>query len=120
MLVATVSLLQAAVGRWFLIFLAPVQLGGGPVSPSPVFVTIMPGLLSDLLIVAAMIHDRKTGRVHPVYWIAGGALVALQVLRVPLSTTASWTQVADAFAEVDISVGIESDPHRQRPSSTRS
>ena len=95
MLVATVSLLQAAVGRWFLIFIAPVAIGGGPVSPPPVFVTIMPGLLSDLLIVAAMMHDRKTrGRVHPVYWIAGGALVALQVLRVPLSTTPAWTQFA--------------------------
>jgi len=96
MLVATVSLLQAAVGRWFVIFLAPAPLGGGPVGPPPVFVTIMPGLISDLLIVAAMMHDRKTtGRVHPVYWIAGGALVALQVLRVPLSTTAAWTQIAN-------------------------
>ena len=95
MVVATVSLLQAAVGRWFLIFIAPVVIGGGPVSPPPVFVTILPGLLSDLLIVAAMMHDRKTkGRVHPVYWVAGGALVALQVLRVPLSTTAAWTQFA--------------------------
>ncbi len=103
MLVATVSLLQAAVGRWFLIFIAPVPLGGGPVSPPPVFVTIMPGLLSDLLIVAAMVHDRKTmGRVHPVYWIAGGALVALQVLRVPISTTAAWTQVAHWLSTVSL------------------
>lgn len=96
MLVATVSLLQAAVGRWFVIFLAPARLDGGPVSPPPVFVTIMPGLVSDLLIVAAMVHDRRTtGRVHPVYWFAGGALVAVQVLRVPLSTTAAWTGVAN-------------------------
>ncbi len=103
MLVATVSLLQAAVGRWFLIFIAPVPLGGGPVSPPPVFVTIMPGLLSDLLILAAMVHDRKTmGRVHPVYWIAGGALVALQVLRVPISTTAAWTQVAHWLSTVSL------------------
>ncbi len=95
MLVATVSLLQAAVGRWFVIFLAPAAIGGGPVSPPPVFVTILPGLVSDVLIVAGMMHDRRTiGRVHPVYWIAGGALVALQVLRVPLSTTAAWTGIA--------------------------
>lgn len=95
LLVATVSLLQAAVGRWFVVFVAPLPLGGGPVGPPPVFVTIMPGLLSDLLIVAAMLHDRRTiGHVHRVYWIAGGALVALQVLRVPLSTTTAWTQIA--------------------------
>jgi len=90
-----VSLLQAAVARWIVIFLAPAAVGGAPVGPPPVFVTILPGLVSDLLIVAGMVHDRRTtGRVHPVYWIAGGALVALQVLRVPLSTTAAWTRIA--------------------------
>lgn len=103
MLVATVSLLQAAVGRWFLLFLAPASVGDGPVSPPPVFVSVMPGLLSDLLIVAAMVHDRKTtGRVHSVYWVAGGALVALQVLRVPLSTTTAWTQVTDWLLTVSL------------------
>jgi hypothetical protein len=46
------------------------------------------------MIIAAMIHDRRTtGRVHPVYWIAGGCLVAVQVLRVPLSSTGAWLQV---------------------------
>lgn len=103
MLVATVSLLQAAVGRWFVIFLAPARPDGGPVSPPPVFVTIMPGLVSDLLIVAAMVHDRRTtGRVHPVYWFAGGALVAVQVLRVPLSTTAAWSGIANWLLAVSL------------------
>ena len=55
----------------------------------------MPALLVDLLIVAAMIHDRRTrGHVHRVYWIAGGALLAVQVLRVPLSTSHAWTVIA--------------------------
>jgi len=93
MVVATVSLLQAALGRIALTFLAPP--GGGPPGPPPVFVTILPGLLGDLLIVWAIVHDQRTrGRVHPVYWIAGGALVALQVLRVPLSATSAWMNVA--------------------------
>jgi hypothetical protein len=98
MLVATVSLLQAGVGRWFFLFLAPPRPVGlaGPVSPPPVLVTVMPGLVADLLIVAAMMHDRRTrGRVHPAYWIAGAAVLAVQVLRVPLSTTASWAHLAD-------------------------
>jgi hypothetical protein len=48
----------------------------------------------DLLIVAAMIFDRKSrGRVHPVYWIAGAAVLAVQLLRVPLSATSGWTRV---------------------------
>lgn len=103
MLVATVSLLQAAVGRWFLIFLAPVPVGGGPAGPPPVAISVLPALLSDLLIVAAMMHDRKTiGRVHPALWAAGGALVALQLLRVPLSGTAAWTRIADWLSTVSL------------------
>lgn len=95
MIVATVSLLQAAVARWFVFFLAPVAAAGVAVSPPPVTVSVLPGLVTDLLLVWAMLHDRKTrGSVHPVYWIAGGAMVALQVLRVPLSTTTAWTNFA--------------------------
>jgi hypothetical protein len=103
MLVATISLLQAAVGRWFLLFLAPPRPPGftGPVSPPPVFVTVIPGLTVDLLIVAAMVHDRRTtGRVSPVYWIAGACVVAVQVLRVPISTTTAWTGVVDGLLRV--------------------
>ena len=91
MLVNTAGILQAAVGRWFVLFLAPPTAPGAPVSPPPVFVTVMPGLVVDLLIVAGMIYDRRTrGRVHPVYWIAGGVTLAIQVLRVPLSQTSAW------------------------------
>ena len=92
MLVATVSLLQAAIGRIFLLFLRPPNAVG----PPPVFVTVMPGLVTNLLIVAAMVHDRRTrGRVHPVYWIAGAALLAVQVLRVPLSSSGAWMRTAE-------------------------
>ena len=93
MLVGTVSLLQAGVGRWFLLFLAPPPQPG-PVSPPPVFVTVLPGILSDILIVIAMVRDRRMeGRVHPVYWIAGASLLAMQVLRGPISATSGWNQV---------------------------
>lgn len=95
MLVATASLLQAAMGRVFLFFLAPPRPPGfaGTVPP-PVAVTVLPGLIVDLLIVAGMIHDRRTrGSVHRVYWIAGAIVVAVQVLRVPVSGTAAWSQI---------------------------
>jgi len=92
MLVATASLLQAAVGRSFALFLRPPEAVG----PPPVGATIMAGLATDLLIVAAMIHDRRTrGRVHPAYWVAGAALLALQVLRIPLSTTPFWMRFTE-------------------------
>lgn len=96
LLAGTASLLQAAVGRWFVLFLAPPRPAGliGPVSPPPVFVSVMPGLLVDLLIVAAMVHDRRTtGRVHGAYWISLAIIVAVQVLRVPVSATTAWMHV---------------------------
>jgi hypothetical protein len=102
MLLTTVSMLQAGIGRWFLLFLAPARVAGAPFVQPPVAVTLLPALVNDLLIVAAMIHDRRErGRVHPAYWWGAAAVVAVQVLRVPLSTTHAWMRVTDwllAFA----------------------
>jgi hypothetical protein len=94
MLVATVSLMQPALGRLTRMLLAPSTpeaFAGGLPPPPPVALSILPALLGDVLLVIAMIHDRRTvGRVHPVYWLAGGTLLAVQVLRVPLSGTDGW------------------------------
>jgi hypothetical protein len=91
MLVNTAGILQAAVGRWFVLFLAPPGAPGVAASPPPVFVTVMPGLVVDLLIVAGMVYDVRTrGRVHRAYWIAGGVTLAFQLLRVPLSQSSAW------------------------------
>jgi hypothetical protein len=95
MLVATVSLLQAAIARWFVYFLAPDVPAGAIAPPPPIGVTVLPAVLANLLIVWAMLHDRRTiGHVHRAYWLAGAALVATQVLRLPLSGTAAWSHVA--------------------------
>ncbi|MEO8077300.1 MAG: hypothetical protein ABI818_13295 [Acidobacteriota bacterium] len=94
LIAATAALLQAAAGRWFVLFLAPAHAPGVVLSPPPVFVSVMPGLVVDLLIVWAMIHDhRTTGRVHRTYWIWGAVIVAVQVLRVPVSMTNAWMHV---------------------------
>jgi hypothetical protein len=45
-----------------------------------------------------MVHDRRTrGRVHGAYLIAGGVVLAVQVLRVPFATTAAWTAMAESL-----------------------
>jgi hypothetical protein len=90
MVLAMVPLLHAAMGRVFRAAFAPVDAKG----PPPVFVTIPSALLVDLLIVAAMVFDWRTrGRPHRVYWIGGGLLLAVQLLNVPFSTSATWLAV---------------------------
>jgi hypothetical protein len=95
MIVATVSMLQAAIGRWFLLFFAPTRAAEtGPPAVPPILVTVAPGLVTNLLIVAAMLHDRRTrGKVHPAYWYGGAAVLAVQLLRVPVSTTDAWMRM---------------------------
>jgi hypothetical protein len=91
MLLAGISILDAAVARWFLTFLAPP----GPPGPPPVEVTIAPALVAYLLLAAAMIFDwRRLGRPHPVYIYGGAALVAVKFLNWPISTTAAWHSFA--------------------------
>ncbi len=91
MLLASISLLDAAVARWFLTFLAPA----GAIGPPPVFVTIPPAFVAYLLLVAAMVYDwRSRGRPHPVYVYGGIALLAVKLLNWPLSTTAAWHSFA--------------------------
>jgi hypothetical protein len=93
-LIATVSMLNAPVGRLFILVLAPTVLEGAA-PPPPVFVTVLPGLVTDLLLVPAMLQDRKKlGHVHRVYWVGGAALVASQLLRVPIAATDTWQSIA--------------------------
>jgi len=93
-LVATISMLQAAVARFFLL-----AVGGPPGGPPPsVVFTVPAALVTDRLLVAAMTYDWRTrGRPHPVY-IAGGALVlAKQLLIVPMSLTPQWIAAVQQF-----------------------
>jgi hypothetical protein len=91
MLLAGISLLDAAVARWFLTFLAP----SGPPGPPPVPVTIAPAFVAYMLLAAAMVFDWRTrGRVHPVYIYGGLALIAVKLLNWPISTTAAWHSIA--------------------------
>lgn len=87
MLLAGISVLDAAVARWFLTFLAPA----GPAGPPPVAVTIPPAFVAYLLLVVAMVHDWRTrGRPHPVYVIGGIALITMKLLNLPISETQAW------------------------------
>lgn len=87
MLLAGISILDAAVARWFLTFLAPP----GPAGPPPVAVTIPPAFVAYLLLVVAIVHDWRTrGRPHAVYVIGGLALIAMKLLNLPISESRAW------------------------------
>lgn len=100
-LLATVSLLQAAMARVFFVLIT----GGGPGrrpdlgEPPPLFVSVPPALVVDLLIVVGMLYDWRTrGRPHPAYLIGGGLLLAVEFARIPLATTPAWLGLASYLA----------------------
>jgi hypothetical protein len=96
MLLASVSILQAAVGRIVLAILAPEAPRPGVGPPPPVEITYGAGVIVDLLLVAGMIFDWRTrGKVHPVYWIGGAALLVTQFSRGVLSETPVWQGFLD-------------------------
>jgi hypothetical protein len=94
MLLLMVGIMTPAIARVFITLFAPPGLAG----PPPPFVSVPPALVADLLLVAAMVHDWRTrGRPHPVYVYGGLILLAQQLLTVPISSTAAWMRVAQAF-----------------------
>src|SRR5947209_7355159 len=91
MLLASISILDAPIARWFLTFLAPI----GPPGPPPVAADIGPAALTLLLLGGAILYDwRRTGRLHPAYLMGGAALLALKLGQIPLSTTVAWNSAA--------------------------
>lgn len=83
MLLATATLLTAAVARW-----PGVSELGNP---------LVYFALGDLFVVAMAVHDRRRrGRLHPVTLWGGLALILSQPAQLALSTTEAWHQFASA------------------------
>jgi hypothetical protein len=100
MLLATISLMDAPIARWFATLAAPAA-APGPAQPPPVFVTVPPALLGDLLLVVAMAYDwRRRGRVHTVYIVGGLVLLAIQLTRPLISSTSLWDGLALALGRL--------------------
>jgi len=108
-LLLTISMLGAPIARWFLTFLAPPPDPNAPPLPAglpvvnvpPVAVAVTPALIGDLLWIVAMVYDWRTrGRVHPVYLIGGGIMLALQVTLVPVANSELWQSIAAAIGRL--------------------
>jgi hypothetical protein len=103
MLLATISLLQAAIARVFFV----LATGGGPGlrpglgHPPPVYISTLPSLILELMIVAGIVYDWRTrGRPHPVWLIGAAVMTTVILLRGPLSGTPAWLAFADAMAHI--------------------
>ena len=98
MMLATISLLDAPIARWFMTLLAPPD---APPGPPPVIATVAPAIVADLLLVALLVYDWRTrGRPHAVYVVGGLALLVFQLTRPIVAATPQWDAVATAIAKL--------------------
>lgn len=103
MLLATISLLQAAMGRVFFVLVT----GGGPGlrpglgEPPPSIIGLLPRLILELFVVAGVVYDWRTRRrPHPVWLIGAAVITAVILLRGSLSNTRGWLAFADTMAHL--------------------
>ncbi len=101
MLLATISVIPPAIARLFFAFSVGIgpglRPGLGP--PRTVESVMAPSRVADLFILVGLIYDWRTrGRPHPVYLIGGATIVAVQVVRDPISTTQWWYAMAEFLA----------------------
>jgi len=86
MILASIALIEAGVGRWPFAFMT---------APSPVPGLGMIEFCVDLFLVPMIVWDLVSrGRPHPVTLWGGAALIANQLLRFPLAGTAAWLAFA--------------------------
>jgi len=98
MMVLMIGMLTPAIARVFITLFAPGAAAG---SPPPPFVSIPPGLVADLFIVVAMVHDWRTrGKPHSAYVIGGAIVLLQQVLTVPFAATDTWMSIAKSFEKL--------------------
>ena len=86
MLMASIVMLEAAVGRWPFAFMN---------ATSPVPFLDMPSLMTDLFLIPVILWDlRSRGRLHPATLWGAAAIVITHALRMPLASTSAWQAFA--------------------------
>ena len=103
MILATLSLLQAAMARVFFALIVGVgpglRPGIGP--PPPLAIGIVPSLLLEIIIIVGMVHDWRTrGKPHRAWVIGAVVMTAVIALRVPIAGTSAWLGFANALTHV--------------------
>jgi len=95
MVLAMISILDPALSRPFLAFVFTSL----PPGPPPVWAPLPADALADLFLVAAIVFDvRVRGKPHSAYLVGGAGLIAVQLLRLPVSDSVVWHDAAHSFA----------------------
>jgi hypothetical protein len=89
MLLATFSILQAAVARWIMLI---------PSIGQPLRILIGAALVDLMLLAVIVIDSRARGRVHPVYVCGGALIVLVQWARIAMLDTATWVAFTNWLA----------------------
>ncbi len=90
MLLATLSILGAPLGRWIGVVQQLL-----PVGPPPLWLTQMPGLVTDVLVIAAMVYDyRSMRRVSWVYLLGLPIIIGFPMAGAFIGFTPAWQQAA--------------------------
>jgi hypothetical protein len=98
MIVGTVALIQAPAARFGFLIAQGMRPGLRPglIGPPPPMAPVVVGLLLQLIIVAGMVHDRRTrGSIHPAWTVGLMVSVALLLAKVPISHSSAWLAFAD-------------------------
>lgn len=103
MLVATANLLSAPSSRLIATLVSPESAAGAIAAASDLGARLAAGIggmvAIDLIVVAAMLYDRRAfGRVHRVYVVGLAAMLLTQILRMPLAQTTLWRSFIQALA----------------------
>jgi hypothetical protein len=95
MLAAAVTLLPPAFARiLFFVFRPDGMSAPGQGMPPGVAFALVPSFIANILLVVAIGADwRRRGRPHAAYLAAGAFIVAIQLIRIPVSRTAAWHAV---------------------------
>jgi hypothetical protein len=86
MLMATAVILGAPIVRLIRTFIY-----AGPIGPPTGSIVLAGTLVADVMILAGLLHDWRTrGRPHAAYVIGGGAVLFIQLARMPIASSSAW------------------------------
>ena len=97
MLAASITMLAPAIARILFQVLAPEDVPApGTGEPPTVGFALLPSFMGNALLAVAMIHDWRTnGRVHSTYVKAAIVIVAVQLVRIPVSGSVTWYAITN-------------------------